>query len=362
VVEPGGEHVVEAVGGDVGQVVLADEAAVGHEGDPPDAEAPLQVLHHARERRDVRRVAREDVVGDGDAVGGDEESDHDLRAVGAVVPAVAEGEGGKGPPPDGGRLEVARGEVVADEAEVQVGQRAELGVEVGLRRLLCLGEGVDRPVALVEARCTHASRQCHGLKPLGDRAPLGRRFGQAVGHHGKDRVGEHSRAPAVAEGGEVLLEAEATKVRPDRRHRPEARRREALELTGFDIGALGVGGQRLDDPVELTGLAQLGHLAETEQGRVRVLPVHPHRLDQRQVLVGLVATATDGPLHEHTRILQRCRSNVVECVAPTFCLAGSISPPICPTQGPAGSPSGQSRAKLRSEWGSQFSIACSSQD
>ena len=45
--------------------------------------------------RDIGCVAGEHVVGDRDAVGGDEQADHDLRPIGTVVPAVAEGEGGK---------------------------------------------------------------------------------------------------------------------------------------------------------------------------------------------------------------------------------------------------------------------------
>jgi hypothetical protein len=65
-------------------------------------------------------------MGDRDAVGGDEETDHDLRPVASVIAAVAEGEGCKGPPPDGDRLEVARGEVVADQAQIQVREVAQL--------------------------------------------------------------------------------------------------------------------------------------------------------------------------------------------------------------------------------------------
>ena len=46
--------------------------------------------------------------------------------IGTVVPAVAEGEGGKGSAPDGDRLEVARGEVVADKTQIEVRQVAQL--------------------------------------------------------------------------------------------------------------------------------------------------------------------------------------------------------------------------------------------
>jgi hypothetical protein len=46
VVEACRHHVLEAVGADLCEVVLADEPAIGDEGDLADAEALLQVLHH----------------------------------------------------------------------------------------------------------------------------------------------------------------------------------------------------------------------------------------------------------------------------------------------------------------------------
>ena len=82
----------------------------------------------------------------------------------------------------------------------------------------------------------------------------------------------------------MLLEAEPAKVRPGRRDRTEARRREALDLAGLDVGPLRIGGESLDDAVELAGLAQLGHLAQAEQRPVGVLPLHADGLDERQVL------------------------------------------------------------------------------
>ena len=60
-----------------------------------DAEALLQILHDRRQARDVRGVAGKDVVGDRDAVAGDEKADHDLGPVAAVVAAVAVGERGE---------------------------------------------------------------------------------------------------------------------------------------------------------------------------------------------------------------------------------------------------------------------------
>src|ERR1017187_10618496 len=101
-----------------------------------------------------------------DAVPGDQQPDHDLGPVGAVVPAVAEGEGGKALLTDGDGLEVARGDVVTDKAEIEVREVAQLAVKVRLGGLLCLRDGVDRPVALVEARWVHPRRKGDRREPL----------------------------------------------------------------------------------------------------------------------------------------------------------------------------------------------------
>ena len=287
------------------------------------------------------------MVGDRDTVGGDKQADHDLRPIGTVVPAVAEGEGGEGSAPDGDRLEVARGEVVADETQIEVRQVAQLGVEMGLGGLLLLGKGIDRPVALIEAGSLHARGQSHGVEPLVDRAALGGGLCQAVGHHREHCVRKDPRAPAIAEGGEVLIEAEATEVRPDGRNRAEARRAEALELTCLEIGALGVSGQGLDDPVELSGLSQLCHLAQAKQRPLGELALAADGLDKGQVLVGRFAIALHRPLDEHTRILQDHKSQVVDYFATTLCPKYPYSGTICAGQELARSLRGSTRAKVR---------------
>jgi hypothetical protein len=43
-----------------------------------------------------------------------------------------------------------------------------------------------------------------------------------------------------------------------------------------------------------------------------VAAILPHGFDEREILVGLVATATNRPLHEHKHILQHCRSDMVD--------------------------------------------------
>ena len=97
VVQARGQHVVEAVSGHLGEVVLADEAPVGDKGDRPTPKRAAGPPSRRR-ARDVRGVAGKDVMGDRDAVGGDEEADDDLRPVDAVIAAVAKGEGRKVPP------------------------------------------------------------------------------------------------------------------------------------------------------------------------------------------------------------------------------------------------------------------------
>jgi len=72
------ENVVEAVHGQLGQVLLGYEVPIGDEGDPAHPEAHLEVLHHARKRRTIGGVAGEHMMGDRDAVRGDEQPDHDL--------------------------------------------------------------------------------------------------------------------------------------------------------------------------------------------------------------------------------------------------------------------------------------------
>lgn len=117
----------------------------------------------------------------------------------------------------------------------------------------------------------------------------------------------------------MLLEAEPAKVRPSRRYRTEARRREALDLTGLDVGPLRIGGESLDDAVQLAGLAQLGHLAQAEQRPLRKLALAADGLDKGQPLVRGFAIALDRPLDEHTSLLQHHQSRVVDYFATTYC-------------------------------------------
>ena len=73
-----------------------------------------------------------------------------------------------------------------------------------------------------------------------------------------------------------------------------------------------VGTKCPDDPVYLPARAQFGDLPEAQERAVRVAAFLPDGLDERKVLVGLVATATNRPLHEHNHILQHCQSDAVD--------------------------------------------------
>ena len=86
-----GEHMIEAVTSDDVEVVGRDQATVSDDTDRPHREALLQVGEHARERGDVGGVAGEDVMGDRHPIAGAQQPDDDLRAITAMVPAVAEG-------------------------------------------------------------------------------------------------------------------------------------------------------------------------------------------------------------------------------------------------------------------------------
>src|ERR1039458_10530679 len=108
-------------------------------------------------------------MGDRDAAPVGDESDHDLRPVSSVVAAVAEGEGREALLSDGDGLEVARGDVVTDKTKIEVGEVAQLLVKVSLGGLFCLRDGVDRPVALVEARWGDSGGEGDRSEPLGDR-------------------------------------------------------------------------------------------------------------------------------------------------------------------------------------------------
>ena len=168
-------------------------------------------------------------------------------------------------------------------------------------RLFCGRQRVKAAIALRERGDLDALGQCHvGAQPLEDRPALGPRPHQAVGRHHVERVFEVLGVATVTQMREERREVEPVEVRLDRGHGAEARSAGGRQLVAVHPGALGVMAQRGDDAIELLGPAEFTHLAQAQERVVRHLAVHPDRLDQRQVRVGLVAPFAHRRLHEHT--------------------------------------------------------------
>ncbi len=144
------------------------------------------------------------------------------------------------------------------------------------------------------------------------RQSLRARVEQAIGQHHEHGVGQRRRLAASTDGLEVRLEAEAREVRMTGGDSTETRTTLAGELTCLEPVALGVGAKGVDDPVQLPRGAQLADLSQTKQRAVGVLAVFSHRLDERQILVALVAPPPHGLLDEHATILQHCNSDAVD--------------------------------------------------
>jgi hypothetical protein len=190
-VQSGGHDVVEPGARHRDHVGLRDQAPVGHQGDLAHAEAFLEVGYRRLQGGLVLGVAGGDVVGDGDAVAGHEQADHDLGPVTSVVAGVAEGFGREANRTTRVALEVGGGEVVAAERQVQVGQFREARVAVGLQRLFLDAQRVEGAVALVERGRDHTLGQRHvGAQPVGDGPTLLGRLDQAVGRQGEHRVAQ----------------------------------------------------------------------------------------------------------------------------------------------------------------------------
>ena len=186
-------------------------------------------------------------------------------------------------------------------------------------------QGVDGPVAAIQIRDLKILRHCDCRQPLGDRAPLRARLQQAVGQHHEYRVRQRGRLALLADRVEVGLEAEAPEVLVAGGNATETGRTVAGEFADLEPVPLGVVAKGVDYPVQLAGLPQLGDLAETQQRAVGVLAVLAHRLDERQVLVALVAPPSHRLLDEHmpylTALLFRCGG----CVAPTSRVGNAVT-------------------------------------
>jgi hypothetical protein len=305
-VQPGGQDVAEALVGQRLHVVGRDQAPIRHHGDGPDAEAPLEVVEDAGEGGHVGGVAGEDVVGDGDAVAGDEQADDDLGPVAAVVTGVAEGPGLEAPRGLGRPLEVGGGQVVADQAQVQVGEVGQGAVEVGLGRFLGLGHHVEGPVVVMRRRLPEAGGHDHvGAHPLGQ-GPLGARGAQPVGHHGEDSVGDGG-VMSAGHGREVAVQSQPCPIGRHRGHRPGGAGLLGLDARPLAPRSLAVGGQRGHDAVELAAGPQRGCLAQAGNDVVAHPGAVSHGLHQAQVLIDPVTPTHSRRLHVHASNCNGCR-------------------------------------------------------
>jgi hypothetical protein len=238
------------------------------------------------------------VVRDGYAVAGNEQADHDLGTVTPVVPGVAKGPGGEAIRGGAGPLEVRRGQVVTDQAQVEVGEVGERGVEVVLGGRLGPGHNVEAPVVLMGLGDGKALGHDHiGAHPV-DHLALGARVVEAVGHHGEDGVA-HGGGVMRRSGGEVGVQAQATPVGPHRSHR--AQRRGAVGLGQFGVHPLAVGmsGQGGHDAVELAALRQRQCLTQAGHHLVAHLGAISEGLHQREIPIGPLAPTNGRRLHVH---------------------------------------------------------------
>ncbi len=161
------------------------------------------------------------MVGDRDAVGGDEQSDHDLGAVPAVIAAVAEGLCGKALRGPFFAFEVGGGEVITDKAQIEVRKIAQLGEQMGLDLVFCVCDGVEASIEPVERRGASSFGQGRvGPEPVVDTPALGGRIRQPVGDHGEDRVAKSARAPTPTDALEQLVQQQPGEVGVTSGHRP----------------------------------------------------------------------------------------------------------------------------------------------
>ncbi len=219
-------------------------------------------------------------MSDRQPVGGAQQPDHHLGAIRAPVTAVAERLGREPLIRATVTFEVGRREVVADQGEVHVRQVAQRRVQLGLGRLLRLGDGVEGAVVLIGRRRRETGGHHHvGLHPFGQ-PPLRARVDEPVGDHRQHGVAQQLGAAPLADGGEPAVQPQPAPHRIDRRHRAERRGGLRGEPVDGQPATRRVGGQGGDDPVELTAGAQRAGFAEAEQDPVTDLAADARGLHQ----------------------------------------------------------------------------------
>ncbi|HEX2029199.1 MAG TPA: hypothetical protein VHF25_14490 [Nitriliruptorales bacterium] len=261
----------------------------------------MQIGEHLGQGGYVGGVAGEHVMRDRDPVAGGEQPDHHLGTVGPVITRVAE-RARREPHRGGDRaFEEGRGQVVADQGELQVGQVGQPRVQERLQLGLDVVDVVQRPVVLLQAG---KREPVWGHDLVGDPAhdlASGARVDQPVGDHREHRIRKRPAQP-LAPGRlvEPRLQPQPTPPRLHRGDPAQGRSVAGLEVLAAHPCGLGMGLERGDDAVELATVAQLGHLAQAGDGAVAGLArLVPEGLDQRQVLVGLAPTPHLRGLHEH---------------------------------------------------------------
>ena len=141
-----GDQVMQLAGFDLGDVFVIGHAAIDDDGAAfGQADARLEQVEHGGQRGAVLGVAGKDLMGDREAVAIDDEADHHLLAVRAVVARIA----ALGFAVGGGvALEIGRGQVVEVDRAVEVEQAAlaldQRGLDGGAMRVELVEDAVER--------------------------------------------------------------------------------------------------------------------------------------------------------------------------------------------------------------------------
>ena len=200
-------------------------------------------------------------------------------------------------------LEAGGRQVIAHQPQVQIREIAQPRIQVGLGLLLRVGCGIDGPVVLAQRRSRPPLGHDHiGSGPLAQ-APFRARRHQPVGHHREHGVLQSVGPAPRAEPGEPPVQSQPPPHRGHRGHRSQSRGPLSGQRADVDPLAAQVRLQSGHDALQLPSLPQSGHLAEADQRLVPDPGPIANGLDQRQVLIHLVAPATSGRLHEHTSII-----------------------------------------------------------
>ena len=307
------EDVAPALGLEPGDRLLADHAAIGHQGHPADAEALRQPLGHRHEPRHVGGVARQELTAQRHALLVEDDADDHLPAVRPVVLAVAVLAEALSP----FALEIDRRGVEEDQLE-----RGEEVAAAGEEALL--DEVLDRPRRLGRVdRLTEPGHRPVGVVEL-ERLGLGDLVVGSPVDPGAIGAGPHQPVQHLEEHRPLDGELEATRAQQLLEHAAAAgllpqptedqRRSDPLRAhrRGLAAAVLGKDRQPLDEPrprleqrLEASGLLKLLEPPEGGEDALARTSLLPAILDQLDVGVALGALDAE----EHGRlpsIVTRC--------------------------------------------------------